>query len=114
MTDYIEAWECMGCGRIEAPQPCIGLCRDRKVRFVRKEEHEVILAERDALRDRLDRAHAMLLRFGHAKPRKGQYDKAWTALQGEIRQALACLDTTEVIGRIAAPADTTPVQIRQR
>jgi hypothetical protein len=30
----IEAWQCIGCGRIEAPHPCIGGCQDRKVRFV--------------------------------------------------------------------------------
>lgn len=42
---YVQAWQCIGCGRIEAPQPCIGVCRDRKVLLVGKEEHEAALAE---------------------------------------------------------------------
>ena len=29
-----EAWRCIGCGRIEAQRPCIGVCEDRKVRLV--------------------------------------------------------------------------------
>jgi hypothetical protein len=31
MGDYIQAWQCIGCGRIEAPQTCVGVCRDRKI-----------------------------------------------------------------------------------
>ena len=34
MNDYAKAWQCIGCGRIEAPQPCLGICEDRKVEFV--------------------------------------------------------------------------------
>jgi uracil-DNA glycosylase len=28
---YVKAWQCVGCGKIEAPQTCIGICQDRKV-----------------------------------------------------------------------------------
>jgi len=24
----LNAWQCIGCGKIEAPQNCIGVCRD--------------------------------------------------------------------------------------
>jgi hypothetical protein len=27
MTDYVKAWQCIGCGKIEAPQTCIGVCQ---------------------------------------------------------------------------------------
>jgi hypothetical protein len=40
MTDIIEVWQCIGCGRIEAPQPCVGVCQDRRARLVRAEDHE--------------------------------------------------------------------------
>ena len=36
MIDTIDAWQCIGCGKIEAPQTCIGVCRDRKVYFIGK------------------------------------------------------------------------------
>lgn len=91
MTDYIQAWQCIGCGRIEAPQPCLGVCKDRKVHFVGRDEHERVLAERDALQARLERAHAMLSRFDRARPRAGQWEAAWRALQAQAREALALL-----------------------
>jgi len=92
MTDFIQAWQCIGCGKIEAPQPCIGVCRDRKVFMVGKDDHERVLAEREALRESLAKARAMLQRFGLAKPREDQWERSWRALQAELREALAVLD----------------------
>ena len=91
MTDYIQAWQCIGCGKIEAPQPCIGVCRDRKVFMVGKDEHERVLAANAALQAQLQQARGMLLRFGHAKPKPGQWEAAWLALQEQAREALAVL-----------------------
>ena len=91
MTDYIQAWQCVGCGKIEAPQPCIGVCKDRKVFVVGKDEHERVLAENAALQAQLRQAHAMLLRFGHAKPKQAQWEATWLALQAQLREALAVL-----------------------
>jgi hypothetical protein len=28
-AERIKAWQCIGCGRIEGAQPCIGICEDR-------------------------------------------------------------------------------------
>ena len=91
MTEYIQTWQCIGCGKIEAPQPCIGVCRDRKILMVAKEDHERVLAESAALRAQLAEAHAMLQRFTLAKPREGQWERSWQALQTELREALAVL-----------------------
>ncbi|MEW9570356.1 hypothetical protein ABQJ54_01185 [Rhodanobacter sp. Si-c] len=91
MNDYIQAWQCIGCGRIEAPQPCIGVCKDRKVFMVGKDEHEHALAANTALQAQLERAHAMLLRFGQAEPKPGQWESSWHALQAQVREALATL-----------------------
>src|SRR5690348_1992199 len=91
MTDYTQVWQCIGCGRIEAPQPCIGVCKDKKVFMVGKDEHERVLAENQALRAQLERAHSMLLRFGQARPREGQWESSWNALQAQLREVLALL-----------------------
>lgn len=91
MTDYIQTWQCIGCGRIEAPQPCIGVCKDRKVFMVGKDEHERALAENAVLHAQLERARAMLLRFGFAQPREGQWESSWNALQVQVRETLALL-----------------------
>lgn len=89
--DYIVAWQCIGCGKIEAPQPCIGVCQDRKVLMVGKGDYEAVVAERDALQVRLGKAHAALQRFGLARPREGQWRQSWDALQLELREVLAQL-----------------------
>jgi hypothetical protein len=92
MTDYIQAWQCIGCGKIEAPQPCIGVCRDRKIFMVGKDDYEHARNEIEALRAQLATAHAMLQRFGLAKPNKNQWQRSWLALQAQVREALAVLD----------------------
>lgn len=91
MTDYIQAWQCIGCGKIEAPQPCIGVCRDRKILMVGKDDHERALADNAVLHAQLASAHAMLQRFALARPRAGQWESAWNALQAQLREALAVL-----------------------
>lgn len=91
MTDYIQAWQCIGCGRIEAPQPCIGVCKDRKVYFIGRDEHERALAEAAALRETLATVQARLQRFVLAKPHAGQWERSWSALQSELRETLTSL-----------------------
>ncbi|MDR2013539.1 MAG: hypothetical protein LBQ20_11030 [Rhodanobacter sp.] len=95
MTDYIQAWQCIGCGKIEAPQPCIGVCRDRKILMVGKDDYERARNEIEALRTQLATAHAMLRRFGLAKPNKGQWERSWLALQAQVREALVVLDVPD-------------------
>ena len=92
MAEYIQAWQCVGCGKIEAPQPCIGVCRDRKVLFIGKDEHEAALAEIARLREQLQSAASRLRRFGLAAPRAGQWEAAYTALRDEARALIAELD----------------------
>lgn len=89
MTDYIEAWQCIGCGKLEAPQPCIGVCQDRKVSLVGKGEHEQIEAEAEQLRQQLEAACALLARMVRTKPRQGQVERCWSSFQQQARDLLA-------------------------
>lgn len=91
MTEYMQAWQCVGCGKIEAPQPCIGVCRDRRILMIGKQEHELVLAENAALRAQLTKARAMLQRFTLATPHAGQWQRSWQALQDQLREALVVL-----------------------
>lgn len=45
MTEYVKAWQCIGCGKIEAPQTCIGVCRDQRVEFVYSSDYEDLLVQ---------------------------------------------------------------------
>lgn len=91
MTDYITAWQCIGCGKLEAPQTCIGVCRDRKVFLVGKDEYDAALAEILRLHAQLDQVSSMLLRFERATPREGQWERAYHALQEQVREVRAVL-----------------------
>lgn len=91
MTDTIEAWQCIGCGRVEAPQTCIGVCRDRKVQLVGLADFEQARAEAEALRARLADVHARLQRFALAMPNEDRWEASWQALQAQLREVLGTL-----------------------
>jgi hypothetical protein len=78
MANTIKVWQCVGCGRIDDPQPCVGICRDVKVEYVLAADHE---AELKALRD-------VVRVIATTTPRAGEWESAWRALQQQARKAL--------------------------
>jgi hypothetical protein len=89
MGDYIQAWQCIGCGKIEAPQTCIGVCRDRKIMLVGIEDHQQALDEVQRLYGQLEQAQSMLARMARTTPREGHWREAWKATQEQARRILA-------------------------
>lgn len=89
MSDLVKAWQCIGCGTIEAPQTCIGVCDYRKVQFVYAQEHEQALARlraaHEAAREGLER---LARRLAHTHPREGEWERSYRALQQQARQLL--------------------------
>jgi len=85
-AEYVQAWQCIGCGRIEAPQTCIGVCRDKKIFVIGKDQHERALAEVGRLRDELGEVRRQLLRFAHCAPNEGRFESAFLALQEQARR----------------------------
>lgn len=81
-----KVWQCVGCGRIEDPQPCVGICRDVKAEFVPAAAHdaEVRQAREEALALR-----AVVRRIAGITPRAGEFERSWRALQKQAREALA-------------------------
>ena len=92
MTDYIQAWQCIGCGRIEAPQTCIGVCRDRKIFMVAKDEHDRVVAELGRVQRQVETAIAMLSRVVHSTPRAEQWERSYRALQQQAREAIGAIE----------------------
>jgi hypothetical protein len=75
--ETIEAWKCIGCGNIEAPQTCIGVCQYRKVQLVDALEHERVVRD---LRDAQQRQRvydALLRRLACTTPRDGQWERSY-------------------------------------
>lgn len=90
-ADYVQAWQCIGCGRIEAPQTCIGVCRDKKIFVIGKDQHERALAEIGLLQDKLGEVRRQLLRFAHCTPGEGRSEDAFLALREQARRLVAQL-----------------------
>ena len=74
VIETIKVWECVGCGRIDHPQPCVGICRDRKAEYVRAEDYQKL--------------ENLLRRIAFTTPREGESESAWRALQRDARALL--------------------------
>ena len=82
MVDILKVWQCIGCGRIDHPQPCVGICQDRKTELVAAEDYRA--AER-----RIEELEALLRRMTHTTPRPGEWERSWRALREEALALLA-------------------------
>jgi hypothetical protein len=86
-------WWCAGCGGIDAPQPCLGICIWRPIDWVNAklygQERTRALAERDmemCLR-------RLLRRAAFVTPREGHWERGCRVLQAEAQETLdACAD----------------------
>jgi hypothetical protein len=87
-VETIEAWRCVGCGRIEGPRPCVGVCQDRKVSFVYASDYEAALTRLRETEARLAALESLANRMALATPRRDGWEKSYRALQEEARRAL--------------------------
>jgi hypothetical protein len=85
MTEYVDAWQCIGCGRLEASRPCVGVCQDRRVKLVAAEDYEAA-AERARL---AGGALALVRRLAAARPRGERWRENFQAFQLQARAILA-------------------------
>ena len=74
--ERIKVWQCVGCGRIDDPRPCVGICRDAKVEYVLASEHDQAVAELEAI----------VRTIAQTTPREGQALRHWRALQARARK----------------------------
>ena len=91
MTERVQAWQCIGCGKIEAPQTCIGVCRDVKVELVYASEHEDTLVQLRLARRQAEAFEALVRQLARTTPREGQWERSYRALQDQASRALAAL-----------------------
>ncbi|HSN21966.1 MAG TPA: hypothetical protein VLS49_14890 [Usitatibacter sp.] len=95
-VERVKAWQCIGCGRIEAPQECVGVCEFKRLDMVYAFEHEQAL---EAERAKCGRLEALVRHLARITPREGEFERSWRALQEQARRALA-----ECEGRAAGDA----------
>lgn len=94
MTHRVKAWQCIGCGKIEAPQTCIGVCQDRKVEFVYASEHEEALVQLTSARTKMDALEAIAYQLAWTKPRPAEWEHSYRALQQRARKILASISAS--------------------
>jgi len=81
MREVFQAWQCIGCGRLDGPGQCVGICQDRPVRLVNAMDHEAALVRLAAL-------ERIVSRIAHTRPRNGEWERTWLALQDQAKQVL--------------------------
>jgi hypothetical protein len=95
MTEYVKAWQCIGCGKIEAPQTCIGVCQDRRVEFVYASDHKELLAQLRATRRHALAASAVLRRLASTTPHDREWERSYRAIQEQARRVLTMIGSEE-------------------
>ncbi len=89
MSDPIPAWQCIGCGRIEAPQTCIGVCQDRKIFLVSMQEHSEALDQIQGLLTQIDAMQRFVTRIALSTPNAASWEISYRAAQSEAKTLLA-------------------------
>ena len=84
-VETISAWQCIGCGRLEAPQTCIGVCQDRRVELVHAGQYAELRAELDATRRERDALRGLVRTLATIRPRDGEWERSYRALQDQAR-----------------------------
>jgi len=84
----IKAWQCIGCGKLEAPQPCVGICQDRRVELVQADEY-------DAVKARVKVLETLLRQLALTTPHEGEWERSYRALQTQARKVLAAQDNKQ-------------------
>ncbi len=92
----IEAFQCIGCGRIEAPQACIGICEDRKVEFVYASQHAEALRRLELAEERIRSLEKLVRQLASTTPRAGEWERSYRALQAQARSTLAASTSGKV------------------
>lgn len=94
MADVIKAWQCIGCGTLDAQQTCIGICDYRKVEFVFAQEHELALRAARRAEARAEALAAVVRQLAHTMPRDGEWRRSYLAIQKNAREALRTFDAS--------------------
>jgi len=82
MVEVQKAWQCIGCGRIEGQQTCIGVCEDRPVNFVYAFEYEEAVG-------RIAKLEAFVRQVANSTPREGAWEASYLALRERARKFVA-------------------------
>lgn len=70
----MNAWQCIGCGRLESDATCLGICQDRKVEVVSAHDY--------------DELRLFIRQLANVAPRGDNWEQNYKALQDRARRLL--------------------------
>jgi hypothetical protein len=82
MTERVQAWQCMGCGKLDSDATCLGVCQDRKVVLVSAVDYDEARREVDELR-------LFIRQLANVSPRGENWERSYKALQERARRLLS-------------------------
>jgi hypothetical protein len=88
MTEYMQAWQCIGCGKIDAPQACVGICRDHKVLLVYASEYEEVRKQLEVAQRDVALLAAQMRQIVNTTPKQQEWERNYHALQELARRTL--------------------------
>ena len=88
MVEVMKALECIGCGRLEGPQPCIGICQDRIVELVYADAYKEAVAQSELADKRVNALEALVKQLAWTTPRSGEWERSYRSLQDQARRIL--------------------------
>ena len=98
-AEVATTWWCAGCGGIDAPQPCLGICIWRRVEWVNAARYEHERTRALAERETEQRLRLLLRLVASVTPRDGQWQPGWSALAARARRTLQHRDERADYGR---------------
>jgi hypothetical protein len=95
-VEFATTWWCAGCGGIDAPQPCLGICVWRSVEWVNGirylEQRAGALVERNTEQ----RLRGLVRRVAFVTPRAGHWERGWRAFEAQAQVMFqACQDDAQ-------------------
>lgn len=95
MSTRMAGWVCIGCGRIEVPQDCLGVCEDRPVQVVLSSDYDEAAARAELEGERAAALAGLVRRLASVSPRDGEWERSFRAFQSEARGVLRSLPKAE-------------------
>lgn len=92
MAEIIDAFQCMGCGRIDAPQECIGICQDRALKIVAAGDYFAAVERAEAAERETAALKALVRQVAHVRPADERWRETFEVFQRRAQALLARID----------------------
>lgn len=108
-AEPVTAWSCPGCGGLDAPQPCLGICLWRPVEWIDRDSYERERAKVLPTLEAAERLRSLACRLASVTPRSGTEELSLRAFGAEAEQVLHAL-----LGRRASRSEAVRPTRRPR